>query len=268
MGTPDEHGNATVWSRLWGEIHRRVAGHVDAVITMSPAMARLIKRNDVQVIPCGVDTDLFAPRDRPIARARRAWDLHRRYVLFAADPAIPRKCFPVAQAAVEQLNRRGSDRVELVSVFKEPHGELPWCMAAADALVHTAYWEGGPVVVKEAMACNLPVVSVDVGDVPYVIGDTAGCYIVERDPTAVAGALAAVLDCPRPTLGRHRVEAVSLPRIAARLIAVYEAVVRRQPLPGGAHPLAGPDGAPAATITRRAADDPLPGASRQVSERP
>jgi glycosyltransferase involved in cell wall biosynthesis len=74
------------------------------------------------------------------------------------------------------------------------------------------------------LACNLPIVSVDVGDVRQVIGETRDCHIVEREPAAVAAALAVVLDPPRRTDGRARAEAISSPRIAERLIAVYRSV--------------------------------------------
>ena len=231
LGTPDARGRATPWSRVWVQIHRRMADRVDAVIAVSEEMARVLDRRDVQVIPCGVDTEMFVARDRDTARARLGWDPARRYVFFAANPTFPRKCFPVARAAIDLLNRNRPDPVELVCTHSQPravvpYDEVPWHMAAADALVVTAYWEGGPVVVKEAMACNLPIVSVDVGDVRQVIGDTRDCHIVSREPAAVAAALAAVLDPPRRTNGRARAEMVALPRIAERLIAVYESVLR------------------------------------------
>lgn len=229
LGTPDDQGHATTWSRLWVQIHRRMAHHVDAVIAVSEEMARVLDRPDVHVIPCGVDTELFVPRSRDQARVRLGWDPEKRYVFFAANPTFARKCFPVARAGVEILRQSCRYPVELVCTHSQPtsvvpYEEVPWYMAAADALVVTAYWEGGPVVVKEAMACNLPIVSVDVGDVREVIGDTVDCHIVEREPTAVATALAAVLDPPRRTDGRARVERVSLPRIAERLIAVYQSI--------------------------------------------
>jgi teichuronic acid biosynthesis glycosyltransferase TuaC len=231
LGTPDASGHATAWSRIWVQVHRRMARRVDAVIAVSEEMARVLDREDVHVIPCGVDTDLFVPRDRDDARRRLGWDPAGRYVLFAANPDFPRKCFPVARAAVDLLNRSRVNPVELVCTHSQPiavvpYEQVPWYMAAADALVVTAYWEGGPVVVKEAMACNLPIVSVEVGDVRQVIGDTPDCHIVAREPAAVAMALGRVLDPPRRTSGRARAESLALPRIAERILAVYQSVLR------------------------------------------
>ena len=54
-------------------------------------------------------------------------------------------------------------------------------MNAADALVLASHSEGSPNAIKEAMAVNLPVITVDVGDAVDVIGATEGCYVVPRD---------------------------------------------------------------------------------------
>ena len=59
-------------------------------------------------------------------------------------------------------------------------------MNAADVLLLTSDAEGSPMVVKEAMACNVPVVSTAVGDVADVIGGTEGCYITQPGPGAMS----------------------------------------------------------------------------------
>jgi glycosyltransferase involved in cell wall biosynthesis len=81
-------------------------------------------------------------------------------------------------------------------------------------------------VVKEAMASNLPVVSVRVGDVPEIIGDTPGCAIAERDPADIARQLLAVLREPRRTDGRARVEHLCHDQVARRVLEVYERAIQ------------------------------------------
>jgi len=55
--------------------------------------------------------------------------------------------------------------MELLTVSKVYYTEMPWYYSAADAMILCSDSEGSPTSVKEALACNLPVVSTDVGDV-------------------------------------------------------------------------------------------------------
>jgi teichuronic acid biosynthesis glycosyltransferase TuaC len=101
-------------------------------------------------------------------------------------------------------------------------------MSACDALVFPSYQEGSPNIVKQAMACNLPIVATDVGDVRELIDNTAGCYISEPDPGSFAQLLGAILASPFRTTGREDVKHLSGPLIAERLIQVYKEVLRRR----------------------------------------
>jgi glycosyltransferase involved in cell wall biosynthesis len=81
------------------------------------------------------------------------------------------------------------------------------------------------MVVKEAMACNLPVVSVPVGDVPEVIGGVPGCLLTAPDPADIAAKLIAVLREPRRTDGRVRIDHLRHDRVAERVLGVYTATL-------------------------------------------
>jgi glycosyltransferase involved in cell wall biosynthesis len=102
-------------------------------------------------------------------------------------------------------------------------------MSACDALVLTSRVEGSPMVIKEAMASNLPIVSVRVGDVPEIIGATPGCALVECDVAAIAAQLVTVLRERQRTDGRERIAHLRHDRVAQRVRTVYErAVATRQ----------------------------------------
>jgi glycosyltransferase involved in cell wall biosynthesis len=115
---------------------------------------------------------------------------------------------------------------ELVLLTKKPHDVVPIYMSACDALVLTSAAEGSPMVVKEAMACNLPVVSVRVGDVPEVIAGARGCALAERNPDDIAAKLVEVLRNPERSDGRARIEHLRHDRIAQRLLDVYARAVQ------------------------------------------
>jgi teichuronic acid biosynthesis glycosyltransferase TuaC len=115
---------------------------------------------------------------------------------------------------------------ELILLTRQPHEVVPAYMSACDALVLASRVEGSPMVIKEAMASNLPIVSVRVGDVPEIIGDTPGCALAERDPADIARKLLAILRAPRRTAGRARIEHLRQDRIARRVLEVYERAIR------------------------------------------
>ena len=103
----------------------------------------------------------------------------------------------------------------------EAHERMPLFINACDALVLASDAEGSPMVIKEAMACNLPIVSVDVGDVAEIIGKTPGCRLVARDASALAAGLAQALRFRRTYRRTRRYYAAVAGRIAARLEAIY-----------------------------------------------
>jgi glycosyltransferase involved in cell wall biosynthesis len=232
LGTSDARGRVTRWSRPVVAANRSLARLVDAVIVKSPQMAAVVARAGPQVIPNGVDTARFRPLDRVDARNRLGWSSEDRYVLFAGNPGNPRKAYPIARAAVDRAAAAlgGSDEIRMVPLSGIDPDLVPAYLSAADALVMTSHWEGSPNVVKEAMACNLPVVSVPVGDVPQLLEGVEASTVCPRDPVALAEALADVLEQPRRSDGRRALErkGLGLERVARAVANVYEQVLTRR----------------------------------------
>ena len=210
------------WTAPLSRLASRLA---QATIVTSPAMAQRLPGKPV-VIPCGIDLELFRPM--PQEEARRALGLPKepKLVLFAGEPR-PEKRLELAQAGVEALRARWPGPVELVIAAGQPHERIPLYMNACDVLVLVSDYEGSPMVIKEAMACGLPIVSTDVGDVAQVMGDTPGCYICRQDVEDIAAKLTMALAFGRRTDGRRRVEHLSLDAVAERIHAVYEETLRR-----------------------------------------
>jgi teichuronic acid biosynthesis glycosyltransferase TuaC len=208
-------------------IARTVARVADEAILVAARLARLLPQRDYQVIPPGLDLDLFRPLPQVEAQARLGLAPGARYVLFAAAPDRPVKRYSLAQAAVEHLDVRF--RAKLVVAGNVEPSLMPVYMNACDALLLTSAHEGSPDVVKEALACNLPVVSVDVGDVQERIRDVEGCALCETDdPHVLAAALAGVLDRHQRVSGSAAVGNLNESLLTAKVIAVYERAVRHR----------------------------------------
>ena len=198
----------------------------DEVIYVSEQMRRALHDDDGWVIPCGIDLDAFARVPRDEARATLGLPPDKPLVLWAGEHWRPEKRFTLVEQAIASLKQSLPD-AELVLLSRRPHELVPTYMSACDSLVLTSALEGSPMVVKEAMACDLPVVSVQVGDVPDVIDGTAGCAIVDGEPGQIALRLADVLRQRERTDGRARVHRFARDRIAAAIVDVYRHAINR-----------------------------------------
>ncbi len=231
LGAVTADGDYSNKGTLVAHISRWLCHRVDAVIVKSEGMKKVASEgNNIFVIPNGIDFKLFRPIPRTEARAALGWDQDRYYVLFGNDPKKPVKNFPLAQSAIECLRARGIAG-ELVVVNSLPQTQVVQYMNASNALLLSSIAEGSPNIVKEAMACNVPVVSTDVGDVSQVIGHTWGCAVCPHDPEALAVALEQALRHTEPTTGRTDIQHLDSGIVAEQVIAVYEQVTR-----GGRHP--------------------------------
>jgi teichuronic acid biosynthesis glycosyltransferase TuaC len=227
LGTIDPDGRTTIPSRLTSGLCRKLGPFVDAVVVQSEQMARRFTHANVHIIPHEVDLETFQPSDKKHARQVLGLCCDAKYVLFAANPATAVKRFPLAQAAVERL-RATDPAVELIVVHKEPQTRLALYMSAVDALVFPSWQEGSPNIVKQAMACNLPIVATDVGDVRQIIDGASFCYIAQPAADDFAAKLQPLLDSPARSNGRERVQHLAGPLVAQRVIRVYEETLRKR----------------------------------------
>jgi glycosyltransferase involved in cell wall biosynthesis len=229
LGRPDDHGQLSFKSKALIPLSKWVARKADGVIVKSEEMRRVIPEvADVHVIPNGVDMDRFRPLARAEARAHLGWPAEGDVLLFAANPKEPRKNWALAKAVEQALQARGM-AVRLEYVYGKPQSHMVQAMNASDVLLLPSFHEGSPNVLKEAMACDLPVVAAPVGDCEERLRDCAPSAVVARTSEAFTEATAAVLSAGTRSNGRDRVAPLALPAVAKRVIAVYEqALARRQ----------------------------------------
>ena len=207
----------------YGPVSRLCARYCDAVVVMSEEMADALDQ-DCFVVPHGVDLDLFAPRPRREARDALGWDHGAHHVVFPYNPGRPVKDFPRAERVAAAVDDRVERPVVLHAITGVDHEEMPTYMNAGDSLLVTSKREGSPNTIKEALACNLPVVSTDVGDVAERLGGVTPSAVGRTDAALVDG-LTAVLEADARSNGRQAVEDLSAQRATERLRAIFESVV-------------------------------------------
>ncbi|MBI4303183.1 MAG: glycosyltransferase [Chloroflexi bacterium] len=200
---------------------------VDRIIAVSEDTKTKGHLNGAVVIPCGVDFNLFKPMPRAEARQLLGLPADKKLVLWAGEHFRKVKRFDIVQEAIALLQKRMPE-AELVLVSGKPLSEVPAYMNACDVLLLVSDKEGSPQVVKEAMACNLPVVSVPAGDVPEVIANVEGCYLCSQDPRDAAEKLELVLKWGKRTDGRNKTGQMEIDTISRRIMAVYEELLREK----------------------------------------
>ncbi len=191
-----------------------------ATIVKSERTANQLKRDDLHIIPNGVNLEMFSVIDKKEARKKCGFEENKKYILFAADPTRSVKNYPLAKAAVDLIAK---DDIELVVVHDIPHEKIVDYMSAADVFLLTSVSEGSPNVIKEALACNLPIVTTDVGDVRWLLGGVEGTFI---DPTHTPEALSAFLEKAMEIAsikGVERIVELELDNksVATKLISIY-----------------------------------------------
>lgn len=202
---------------------RACAGVAEEVIVRSDEMREALG-DGVHVIPHGVDLSAFEPMDRSAAREAVGWDHDARHVLFPYPPERTEKNYPLAKRVTGQVDGRATEDVRLQVVSGRPHERMPLYLNAADALLLASDFEGSPNVVKEALACDLPVVSTDVGDVRERLAGVEPSAVCASESALVAG-LAAVLDADARANGREAVSHLGLREMGERIHEVYRAAL-------------------------------------------
>ena len=223
---PREDGLRPAAARLMSQL---AALRAARIVCVSEDLLRRLwwRRGRVIVLPTGVDTGVFRPEPRQAARDRLGWHAGERVVLFNAGRNPANKRPDLAQAAAALARQQAPDlRLEIMDGGVPP-ALVPTLMNAADCLLVASDAEGSPTVVQEALACGLPVVSVEVGDVAERLRGVTHSRIVARDPAAIGAALAELTGTGLRSNGPQEAAGISLERIAERLRRLYEEVCSR-----------------------------------------
>ncbi|MGA7779078.1 MAG: glycosyltransferase family 4 protein [Paraburkholderia sp.] len=219
------HGS-DVMGRGWMRAVSLVAARFShACIGVSDEISAQVNRSSRHclTIPCAVNESLFAEPDG-VHRAGSG----RKIVVFPSSPKRPEKDYPLFRDVVAQLSHTLGFDIEERHIDGLNRHEVRDLLLQADCLVMTSEREGSPQSVKEAMAVNLPVVSVDVGDVRRLLQGVSRSAVVEsRDAVVLACAASDLLDDTRRSNGRQRLKSLGYfsADVARQIARLYESLV-------------------------------------------
>jgi len=167
------------------------------------------------IIPCGVDLSLFYPRNQEDCKKILGLSLLKKYVLFGSAFSNPFKSPHIAIEAAASLG------VELLELKEKTREEVALLLNACDVLLMTSKNEGSPQVIKEALACNCPVVATDAGDIKLLTKGIEGCFVVPHEINNVKEALQLALNRNQRINSRSSISHLGLTEISDRILNVY-----------------------------------------------
>jgi teichuronic acid biosynthesis glycosyltransferase TuaC len=181
------------------------------------------------VIPCGVDIKMFHPVPKDKSQEILCIDKNYRNVLFASEFGNPIKNYYLARDACNLVENMTGQKIKLIEMKGFSREEVNLYMNASDCLLLDSISEGSPQVIKEAMACNCPIVATDVGDIFHVIKGIDGCFLSSPNPEELSISLITALNFAEKvnkTKGRNKIVSHKLDAgsIAKQIIDFYKKV--------------------------------------------
>lgn len=201
----------------------------DTTIVKSKELLNVLSiKKNVVVLPNGIDFDVFQPVEKNEAMQRIGWNPKLINILFCSDPQRREKNYELAEKALQHLDPyKYSYKIHFLKNIPIP--EMKYYYSAADILLMTSLYEGSPNVIKEAMACNCPIVSTDVGDVKEVLAHTAGCYVTSFDDKDICEKILLAMQYSKQrTQGRENVKHLDSKVVADKLVSIYDNLLKRK----------------------------------------
>lgn len=195
-------------------------------IFVDKKLAQLINAKKKYVVQSlGIDLATFSPIEKTVSREKVGFSQSDKVILFSSSFDRKEKNFFLAKKALDSLEQSFSI-IELGKSYSREYLNLLYNVA--DVFLLTSFTEGSPQTIKEAMACNCPIVTTDVGDIKEIISDTEGCFMTSFDPADVADKIKLALDFGKRTNGREKIKHLDNKLIAEKILEVYKEVLKKK----------------------------------------
>jgi len=187
-------------------------------IFVHPSIYQKLKSHNKKshIIPCGIDLDIFQPMAKLDARKILGFKKNEKLILFSSSFQNPIKNPILAKEAISKI-----ENCSLLELKDYNRKEVKLLMNAVDLLLVTSYSETGPLVVKEALACNCPVVSTDVGDVKKITNGISNCFIIDKNIEEIIEKVNIILSSKKRSNGQDRVQSFELKIVAKIIYDIY-----------------------------------------------
>lgn len=181
-------------------------------------------KTNFSIFPCGVDLNVFFPVDKLDACKKLGLNPDRKRIVFASSFSNPIKNFPLAKKAIQLTGIPDIDLIELKNKTRE---EVSYILNASDLLLITSHFEGSSQIAKEALACNCPIISTDVGDIKEFIGESLNSFVCSFDPVEISEKISLIINTGNRGTGRCNIVYLNSNSIIEKTIETYSEVLKK-----------------------------------------
>ena len=212
--------------------YSKVAHHLSsASIFVGKSIMQKIKKHAFSVIiPCGVNTSVFHSDFKEAAAKKMGINTNDLNILFSSSFNIPVKNYELAKTSCSILETKINSKINLIELKGYCRDDVNLLLNACDSVLLTSFSEGSPQIIKEAMACSCPIVTTNVGDVKWMLGNTSGSFITSFEPEDVTEKLKLAIEFRKEignTNGRQRLIELGLDSetVGLKILKVYKKVL-------------------------------------------
>lgn len=212
----------TILARIFSKYCAR---HASISIVKNGQMADILKKwgcKRVVDVPNGVNLDLFRPMDMHYCREILGLLPDTLYVNFAIRGKDYVKRRDLAEEAISICNKYGNNHYQLLLLENISPDQIPFYLNAGNVLLICSNHEGSPNIVKEALACNRPVVTTDIGDIRQRFNLVNGIFFVHQDPMAIAKSIDQAAQLKQSDGRKFIIGSFSEEKIAQIIVQLYK----------------------------------------------
>ncbi|MBQ9893652.1 MAG: glycosyltransferase family 4 protein [Bacteroidales bacterium] len=178
------------------------------------------------ILPCGIDLKKLPLCEKTDSARELGLPQDRPNILFGGSFSNERKNYPLAKEAVSLL----PFPVNLIELKGYSRSQVNKLLCGCDLFLLPTKSEGSPQVVKEAMACNCPIVATGVADIPELLSGVSQSYVTGFDAVEIARCIEKIIQAGERSDGRQKIDTMKLdnPEVAKQLIAIYQDVLNKK----------------------------------------
>lgn len=199
----------------------------DCILAVNQADLDLIKKDKKELVPLGIMENVFRPIPRDRAHEMVKWNKDEIKILFPSLKNRREKNYPLFKKVLEILKGKYAIDIKEIILDNIDHYAMPLYLNAVDLLLMTSLHEASPTIIKEANFCNLPIVSVPVGDVAEQTRGIKNCSIGSYDPEILAKLCLKIIENRERSDGYEKTkDQNSIQMTIEKLIRIYDKLLK------------------------------------------